>query len=270
MPTFTHAHTTYNYHITGHGPPLILLHGFTGSLDNWTPLLPTLTRAHRVLTVDLPGHGCTRAPDSPVAHTMAATARGLAALFDRALGKPAHLLGYSMGGRLALYFALHYPDRVRTLLLESASPGLADAEERAARRQQDEALAARIEGEGVPSFVDFWESIPLFTSQARLPEDVRERLREERLRNRDSGLANSLQGMGTGVQPSLWSRLGEVTASTLLLAGEEDLKFRLIALEMARLLPRSQAVIFPGAGHTVHLERPRAFASHILTWLAAA
>jgi 2-succinyl-6-hydroxy-2,4-cyclohexadiene-1-carboxylate synthase len=200
---------------------------------------------------------------------MAATAAGLAALFDRVLGEPAHLLGYSMGGRLALYVALHYPDRVRSLLLESASPGLADAEARAARRQRDEALAARIERAGVPAFVDFWGSIPLFASQAKLPADARARLREQRLRNRAAGLANSLRGMGTGAQPSLWPRLGEVTAPTLLLVGEEDAKFRGIALEMARLLPRSQTMVFPGAGHTVHLERPRAFVRHILPWLTA-
>lgn len=268
MPTFTHNHTTYHYHIAGHGPPLILLHGFTGSLESWAPLLPALTRTHRVLTVDLPGHGRTRAPDSPAFHTMTATARGLAALFDHALGEPAHLLGYSMGGRLALYFALHYPDRVRSLLLESASPGLADGEERAARRQRDEALAARIEAEGVSAFVDFWERLPLFASQGRLPADVRARLRAQRLRNRPTGLANSLRGMGTGAQPSLWSRLGQVSAPTLLLVGGEDAKFRAIALQMARLLPRSQTVVFPGAGHTVHLERPRAFVGHVLPWLA--
>ncbi len=270
MLTFTHTHTTYHYHIAGHGPPLVLLHGFTGSLESWTPLLPRLSRAHRVLTVDLPGHGRTRAPDSPAAHTMDATAKGLAALFDHALGEPAHLLGYSMGGRLALYLAIHYPAQVRTLLLESASPGLADAEERAARRQRDEALAERIQAEGVPAFVDFWEGIPLFASQARLPEDVRARLRAERLGNRAVGLANSLRGMGTGAQPALWSRLGEVIAPTLLLVGEEDLKFRAIALDMARLLPRSQIMVFPGVGHTVHLERPRAFADHILAWCRVA
>lgn len=269
MPIFTHDHITYHFRIAGQGAPLLLLHGFTGSLESWAPLAPPLARFHRVITVDLPGHGRTVAPDSPDFHTMARAGAGLAALLDDVAGEPVHLLGYSMGGRLALYFAVHYPAWVRTLALESASPGLADADERAARRVGDEALAARIEREGIPAFVEQWEALPLFASQAKLPPAVRMRLREERLQNRAGGLANSLRGMGTGAQPSLWPRLASVEMPALLLCGAVDAKFRAIAQQMAAQLPGSRAAIVQGAGHTIHLERPHSFLRHTLTWLQA-
>lgn len=267
MPTFTHDRTVYHYQITGDGAPLLLLHGFTGSAQSWAPFIPWLARFHRVITVDLPGHGCTVAPDSPAYHTMEQTAAGMAAFINQIVAEPVHLLGYSMGGRLALYFAQHYPVLVRSLLLESASPGLTTDEERAARRTRDEALAARIERDGIPAFIDFWETIPLFASQAKVSDSVRTRLRAQRLRNRVGGLANSLRGMGTGAQASLWDQLAKIATPTLVLAGAADAKFVTIAGEMNEQLPNSQIAIIPGAGHTIHLERPHAFTRHVLTWL---
>ena len=96
----------------------------------------------------------------------------------------AHLLGYSMGGRLALYFALAYPERTRTLTLVSASPGIASLTERAERRRRDNALADRIEQDGIAAFVDYWQSLPMWKSQRRnLSLEQRQHLREQRLHN---------------------------------------------------------------------------------------
>jgi 2-succinyl-6-hydroxy-2,4-cyclohexadiene-1-carboxylate synthase len=132
--------------------------------------------------------------------------------------------------------------------------------ERQARREADEALARRIEEEGVEAFVAFWETLPLFASQARLREETRRELRARRLRNRPEGLAGSLRGMGTGSQPSLWERLGELQPRTLLIAGELDEKFCSINRRMAAAIPGAQLHIAPGAGHTVHLEQPEWYA----------
>jgi 2-succinyl-6-hydroxy-2,4-cyclohexadiene-1-carboxylate synthase len=199
---------------------------------------------------------------------MEAVARDVEALLDHLQASPAHLLGYSMGGRLSLYLALHRPRRWISLILESASPGLATAAERARRAQKDEALAAFIEREGLPAFVDRWQALPLFASQKRLPQDVRQAHREGRLRNRSRGLANSLRGMGTGVQPSLWPRLGELALPVLLVAGELDDKFVAIAQEMAAELSRVRLEIVPDAGHTVHLERPDYYEHLLRRWLS--
>jgi 2-succinyl-6-hydroxy-2,4-cyclohexadiene-1-carboxylate synthase len=200
---------------------------------------------------------------------MEPVAASLITLLDRRTSQPAHLLGYSMGGRLALYLAVHYPHRFRSLILESASPGLKTEAEREARRQRDNALSKRIERDGITAFVDFWESLPLWASQSKLPPETRARLRQQRLQNNPAGLANSLRGMGTGVQPSLWQKLPEVPLPVLLLTGALDRKFVGIAQEMAPLFPQAQHVTIPDAGHTIHLERPETFLQTAVSFLTS-
>jgi 2-succinyl-6-hydroxy-2,4-cyclohexadiene-1-carboxylate synthase len=258
---------TYGYVEQGVGEPLVLLHGFTGSRGSWWPVMPGLAGRYRVIAVDLLGHGSSDAPPQAGRYAMERVAEDMAALLDHAGVSQAHLVGYSMGGRLALYLALALPQRWRSLVLESSSPGLAAAEERTARAAQDEALAAFTETEGIDAFVDRWERLPLFASQQALPEAVRARQRQQRLNNRPAGLAGSLRGMGTGVQPSLWERLGELAAPVLLLAGEADEKFVAIARQMAEAIPHATLKTVPGAGHTIHLERPEAWLSLVLAWL---
>jgi 2-succinyl-6-hydroxy-2,4-cyclohexadiene-1-carboxylate synthase len=241
----------------------VLLHGFTGRADNWRPLLPRLAQHRRVIAIDLPGHGDSAAPADVTRYTMPRVAADLAELLARREAVPADWLGYSMGGRLALYITVSYPHLSRTLILESASPGLATAEEREARRAADEALAARIVAKGVAAFVAEWEQLPLFAGLANLPAEQRAALHAQRLDNRPAGLANSLRGMGTGVQPSLWPRLGEVAAPTLLIAGAQDEKFVAINRRLAEAMPAASLCLVPGAGHTVHLEQPEAFRSAV-------
>lgn len=248
-------------------PPLLLLHGFTGSSANWDHLLPVFGERYSVITVDVLGHGRSASPPDPKRYTLPQVADDVIALLNAwQIGQTA-VLGYSMGGRLALYLACIYPERVSQLILESSSPGLVTEAERAARRQSDEALADWIEANGIEPFVERWEKLPLWASQQQLPEDVRLRLHQQRLQNNPTGLANSLRGMGTGAQPSLWEKLPALTLPTLLIAGELDTKFVTINKEMAELLPNSRLHLIPQAGHTTHLERPSAFATAVLTFM---
>lgn len=209
------------------------------------------------IALDLPGHGHST---TPAPYTMAQAAADIIAQFN---GRPFHLLGYSMGGRLALYIALHYPDSVASLILESASPGLAEAAARQQRRQQDNALADRIERDGIVAFVDFWERLSLWESQRQLAEETRIALHHRRLQNNPIGLANSLRGMGTGMQPSLWSQLGTLPMPVHLIVGALDQKFVTIAQQMAAAMDDVRLDIVAEAGHTVHLERPLHFADLI-------
>lgn len=239
---------------------LVLLHGFTGSAAGWGSHLDALAAAGlRVIALDMLGHGESDAPTDPERYGMAHCREDIITALE-ALGVrqgEAVLLGYSMGGRIALYTALS--GFFRALILESASPGLADPAERELRLASDEALAASIERDGVAAFVERWEQVPLFASQRSLPVAVRQALHAQRLRNRASGLANSLRGVGTGAQPALHDQLPALAMPVLLIVGEFDGKFCAIAQQMVQALPLAHLQIVPGAGHTVHLERPREF-----------
>jgi 2-succinyl-6-hydroxy-2,4-cyclohexadiene-1-carboxylate synthase len=250
----------YCVRTSGTGKRLLMLHGFTGSGRVWKGFdFPGFqTRA-----VDLLGHGETDAPTDPTHYRIENAAADLASMLD----EPAFVLGYSMGGRLALYFALRFPDKVHGLILESASPGLADDTERSARAASDFALADSIERDGIAAFVDRWERLPLFATQT--PEQ-RAALRTIRLAQRPHGLANSLRGMGTGVQPSLWERLNEIAVPTMIVTGALDSKFCAVGALMASLVPTAQHVILPAAGHTPHLEQPDAHKAVVQSFLRGA
>jgi 2-succinyl-6-hydroxy-2,4-cyclohexadiene-1-carboxylate synthase len=250
--------------VAGSGPPLKLVHGFTGSCASWgAPVLEGLAAAGLApVPLDLPGHGHRSGETDPARFQLAAAL----ACIDEA-GGAGPLVGYSMGGRIALHYAVRYPERVTHLVLESASPGLASAEDREERRSADEALARRLEHDGIEAFVDRWERLPIFESQAALPDAERTRVRALRLANDASSLAASLRGLGTGALPSLWNRLPKLHVPTLLVVGALDEKFVAIAERMADALPRAALVVVPGAGHAVHLERPDAWLSAVVGFL---
>lgn len=249
----------------GAGDPLLLIHGFTGSTEAWgEEILDALAARHRVLAVDLVGHGGSSRPHDPGRYTLDEVLGDLLELLDAAGVERARWVGYSMGGRVALGGAVLHPERVGGLVLESASPGLATEEERAERREADEALARRLEDEGIETFVERWMALPLFRTQRSLPAETRARERERRFRNDPRALAACLRGLGTGRQPSFWDRLGEVRAPTLLLAGGEDEKFTRLARAMGKAIPEARVHVVRGAGHTVHLEAPEAWLDAVL------
>lgn len=246
---------------------LLLLHGFTGSHATYDGVLPMLATDWHCVTVDLLGHGKTDAPQDAARYAMREQTADLIAILDGLGVTEAMVLGYSMGGRLALGLAVEYPNRVRTLVLQSASPGLENAQDRQLRAARDAELATRIETDGVADFVAGWERLPLFATQASIPETQQAKIREERLNQRASGLAGSLQGMGTGVQPSFWEDLPSLAIPTLLLAGHEDQKFCGIARDMKDALPDAKYITFSNAGHTIHLEQPECFGYAVRNWL---
>ena len=251
----------------GHGTALLLLHGFTGSVETWSPFMPVFGEESHVVAVDLLGHGRSAAPTNPLRYRMDWCVRDLLSLLDQLNLDQIDVLGYSMGGRVALQLAAAAPSHVRSLMLESASPGLASATAREERVAADNALANKIESEGLAAFVEYWEQLPLFASQRRLTDDIRAKQRQQRLQNNPQGLANSLRGMGTGQQPSLWEKLDQITMPTLLMVGELDTKFCGIASEMITHMPNARVVTVPDAGHTVHLEQPTAFRETVQDFL---
>jgi len=238
--------------------PILLLHGFTGAATTWSELLPELGARRRAIALSLHGHGGSDAPGDPARCAAHRAAEDVLQVLDILGIARVALLGYSAGARVALHTALAAPERIGALIVESGSPGIADETERADRRAADDALATDIERHGVEAFVDRWERLPLWESQRQLTPAARGALRAQRLAGSARGLANSLRGLGAGATAPLHARLGELAnVPVLLICGALDEKYVKLAFEMGDALPRSAVRVVQGAGHAVHLERPR-------------
>jgi 2-succinyl-6-hydroxy-2,4-cyclohexadiene-1-carboxylate synthase len=198
---------------------------------------------------------------------MKACVAGIRSVMERTGAVRPAILGYSMGGRIALSLALHYPAEVSALVLESASPGVENQDERDVRRRADDNLAAKLEAEGISSFLDVWEQQPIFASQARLPERTRAEVRAERMRTSVVGAANALRELSQGRTAPLWEQLPLLTSRTLTIAGEDDEGYCDTTLRIAQTAPNCEAAIVARAGHNTHLEQPDLFVRAVIEFL---
>jgi 2-succinyl-6-hydroxy-2,4-cyclohexadiene-1-carboxylate synthase len=268
MPELKVPDGTVHYEAIGDGEPVLLLHGFTQTSRSWRELVGSLPKDFRYLIPDLRGHGATRLRPGAEA-TMAACGEDLLALLQQERAPRTHLVGYSMGGRLALHFATHHPDRLLSLTTIGAHAGMAD-ELRPARRSSDEQLAGRIERRGVAEFVKYWGTLPLFKGLDRRGPAFRAALDADRRRNTAAGLAASLRGMGSGVAEPVWHLLPAVLCPCLFIAGAEDHGYAHEARRLAASVPNGRAEIVPRAGHAVQLERVDAVARLLTAHLRGA
>ncbi len=250
----------------GTGRRVVLLHGFTQGPGSWDALVAALDPTCQIVRVTLPGHGPAGSASAGVRLPFEGAAAAVAGAVETTAGpEPATWVGYSLGGRLALRVALDRPDLVDALVLLGATAGIEDADDRAARRQMDERLAAGLERKGVEAFVDGWLAQQLFSGLARPAAGV-----EERRAGTVDGLASALRLLGTGDQQPVWDRLGELEMPVLLMAGEHDSKFSALGFRIAAAIGHNAGISFvPGAGHAAHLERPRSVAAILNRFLAA-
>lgn len=247
-------------------PAVLFLHGFLGDLHEWDFLVPSLISTRRCVTVDLPGHGDTHFVNQADRCDMKAVAQDLWRLLDRLNVRGCSIVGYSMGGRLALCMALMHPERVDRLVLESASPGLRTEEERVARRTQDDALSERLVTEDFDTFLRWWYDQPLFASLHQRPGAV-EHLLAQRHANDPNALADANRVLGLGRQPSLWKAWATNQIPTLLIVGDQDARFLDVARAMAAQCPASHLHVVPGCGHNVHYEEPGTYSEVLKRFL---
>jgi len=257
-----------NYFVEGEGTPVTLLHGFTQSGRSWHEVISAMPSGRRWVVPDLRGHGETRTrPGAPC--TMDACTADLEMLWDLLGIGRTHLVGYSMGGRLALHVAARRPERLLSLLTIGAHAGL-DEEARAGRLMGDEALARRIEQDGLEAFVNYWGGLPLFAGLERRGPSFVAQVRAERMGNTVAGLACSLRGMGAGVMRPLWEDLARVSVPCTFVAGQLDHGYVASARRLAASVPNGRIEVVLRAGHSVHQERPEAFARVLAGHLATA
>lgn len=199
-----------------------------------------------------------------------ATSQALADLIESTTPGKVSVVGYSLGGRIALDLACRHPELVRALVLEGASPGIEGRGERARRRAEDASLADEIERRGIEWFVEYWEERPLFATQKALPDETVESIRRDRLSNSAQGLAASLRAAGPGTMTPLWKSMEGLEVPVLLVVGKNDPKFVETGTAMKKRIPGSRLFEVEGAGHCVHAEKPAEFASVVERFLEAA
>ncbi|PLZ95434.1 2-succinyl-6-hydroxy-2,4-cyclohexadiene-1-carboxylate synthase [Fischerella thermalis CCMEE 5268] len=250
-------------------PVILFLHGFMGNSHEFDEAIQLLNNNFYCLKVDLPGHGNTKVLGSEDYYSMAYTAQGLIDLLDNLKIHQCFLVGYSMGGRLALYLTLYFPQKFPKVVLESASPGLLTFAERQERIKWDQQIARKlersIEKNDFIVFLRNWYNQPIFGNIKNHPQF--QNLIEIRTQNNPIELAKSLRLMGTGCQPSLWEKLKENRNDLLLLAGEYDEKFIDINQQMAKICQYCQLTIVSNAGHNIHFENPNAFVENLKKFL---
>lgn len=216
--------------------------------EAWKPVAERLATRYRSICID------------PLESTLEGRLEELA---ERA-GTGATLVGYSMGGRLALHAALRAPGRFAALVLVGASAGIEDESARAARRSFDEALAEWMERRPIDEVVARWEASPIFATQSRA---LRAAQRAARLSHDPAELASLLRTAGQGALSPVWHRLGEIACPALIVAGELDREYVEAARRMAEAMPSATAHVIPGAGHAPQLEAPDRFAEGLLEFL---
>ncbi|MFH1374481.1 MAG: 2-succinyl-6-hydroxy-2,4-cyclohexadiene-1-carboxylate synthase [bacterium] len=268
--------TTYSFNHREWGdrskPPVLFLHGFLGCTDDWSDIATHIAADYRSVAVDLPGHGRTKVDGYDENYRMENVATGVVRFMDSHDINKCDLVAYSMGGRVGLYLAVEYPQRFGRIILESASPGLITEKERRERREHDRELARQLEKNPLEQFLIQWYEQPLFASLKRDRDRFSGWLSRRLEYTEDNpatrkGLATSLRMMGTGSQPSLWSRLSELP-SCLLIVGQLDAKFRQIANDMAATADQLSVRVVENTGHNVHWEKPRDYARIVMEFLS--
>jgi 2-succinyl-6-hydroxy-2,4-cyclohexadiene-1-carboxylate synthase len=253
-------------------PLILFLHGFMGNINEFDEAIKLMFDEFSYLTLDLPGHGKTQVLGEEEYYTMANTAHALINLLDELKIAKCFLVGYSMGGRLALYLTLNFPQRFLKVVLESASPGLPTEAERLERIKLDtrigRKLARILEKRDFAAFLSNWYNQPIFGNLKSHPEY--DRMLESRLQNNPQELDKSLHFMGTGCQPSLWEKLEDNKIPLLLIAGEYDKKFISLNIEMAKLCKFAQLKIISNSGHNIHFENTLAFGENVKYFFSTA
>ena len=265
MPHVTTNGIATFYEDSGRGPPVVLVHGHSVDLRLWDLQAPALVKGgYRVIRYDVRGHGRSATP--PSGYTWQNYALDLRDLLDGlTVEAPAHVVGLSMGGGIALQFALDFPERVSSLVLvDSALPGFDYSPEFAGAIEE---LVAAVRAEGPrAAFERLWLTHPLFDGVRRFPE------RFELLRTMVLAYAAADYFDETPHAPparQTVDRLAEVQAPTLVLVGELDIPdFQIIAEVLAGNIAGARLQVIADSGHIPPLEQPQAFNQALLGWLS--
>jgi len=246
---------------------VIMVHGFTGSLENWREISTQLNNKFNYIGIDLIGHGKSDSPVVENKYTQQSVVMTIDDLINYLSIEQAILLGYSMGGRAALCYAVEHPNKLSGLILESSSAGIANAKSRKQRIKDDEELAKLIETEGMGKFVEVWMDKQIFNTQRRFSNEKLNILKKKKLLNTTTGLANSLRGFGTGKMSNISMLFNSIQCPVLLVTGSLDTKFTGLNKQLKQKLKKARHKIILNAGHNTHLEETKKFVKAVNEFL---
>jgi 2-succinyl-6-hydroxy-2,4-cyclohexadiene-1-carboxylate synthase len=256
------------YHSKGerHHPPLVCLHGFMGAGADWLQIAEVWAHHFFCLMPDLPGHGHnTHLPISqPLDFDV--VVQDLQIFLEQLNLDRVSLVGYSLGGRIALYAALKFPQKIRALVLESCHAGITDEQTRRDRAEVDDQQAEALLAQGMETFVEQWYELDLFSTLKSHPRLLME-IKAQRKKNDPRWVAKIIKELSPGRQPPLWEKLGLLPMPVLLIAGGLDSKYAELVVKMGKQMPEATVEIIPEVGHNVHLENPAQFAEVVTVFL---
>ncbi|SDJ88706.1 2-succinyl-6-hydroxy-2,4-cyclohexadiene-1-carboxylate synthase [Ferrimonas sediminum] len=244
-------------------PALVLLHGFLGSGEDWRPLVAGLADRYYCITLDLPGHGHSRECALTTAPGFHLLCQAIEASLNRLGVNHYHLLGYSLGGRVALHLAQHCPQRLHSLLIESAHPGLEHAVERRQRLQDDARWHLSLTQAPIGDFLSRWYQQPVFAS---LSDTARAAMIQARIHNHGPNLGACYLSTSLGHQQDLRPLLASLSLPVHYLCGLQDAKFLALGQQLQQQGLITELHPMPG-GHNVHAANGDAFLDTINTIL---
>jgi 2-succinyl-6-hydroxy-2,4-cyclohexadiene-1-carboxylate synthase len=230
--------------------PLVALHGFLGAPDDWDFLRGKISGLELVC------------PPLPRSSYWNETISALAA----EISEGSIVVGYSMGARLALGYALACPDRLGGLVLISGNPGIDDTE-RPQRWRRDMELADQLDSSDIRSFLRDWYRQAIFQG---LTDGQIEELTVKRTGLNRSYQADLLRSNSIARQPNYWSRLADLNLPVLAIAGERDAKYSAIAQRIARETHYGRLEIVSNCGHIVLFEQPDVLINMIRSCISSA
>jgi 2-succinyl-6-hydroxy-2,4-cyclohexadiene-1-carboxylate synthase len=243
-------------------PAIVLLHGFLGSKEDWSAVIEVLAEQYYCISIDLPGHGESLDSTLPTPGFDTCASLIQQTLLQLKI-RQFHLIGYSLGGRIALHLARQAPENILSLILESCHPGLKSADDRAARKASDALWAAKLTNLAIEDFLALWYQQAVF---ADLSASQRQAMIQQRSRNRALALSNCYQATSLAEQADLWDTPAIIASPCYFIAGSDDQKFLSLATRWQQQYP---IAILPVAasGHNVHSAAPAAFSQRILQLL---
>ncbi|MBP1939576.1 2-succinyl-6-hydroxy-2,4-cyclohexadiene-1-carboxylate synthase [Phocicoccus pinnipedialis] len=242
---------------------VLFLHGFLSDHGAFDSLIHDYKDKFNILLIDLPGFGKSKSVGFD--YTIDTIADWIIEVLDEVNLEAVHVVGYSMGGRVAASLLYHHEERIGRMVLESTTLGINDEKKRQERIELDEYRALSVEGD-YELFCEKWSNLGLFSSQRNLNEDQKKIRDELRLRQNPVEVADSLRKYGTGTQTNFWPIM-KSNKKVLILAGERDEKFVRLGNQMLKIFDNATFICIKNVGHNIHLENSVEFNDRVIKFL---